>query len=136
MSKFSVLVIIVLLRIFYHPVSANGTPASFSNPSNIATIVAKYAEPHVIRASANINNDKIYINWAVSENEEAELFEIEKSTDGKNFKMTALVFGTDKTDTDNYQFYEKAGKQKCIYRIKVVGKDKKAGYSSTFSVSS
>lgn len=134
MYKFSILVILVLLRIFYHPAAANGAPASFSTPSGIAHAIAKMAEPRVIHASANLNNDKVYINWAVSENESAELFEIEKSTDGKNFKMAALVFGTDKPDTDNYQFYEKAVNKKCVYRIKLVSKDKKAEYSPQFSI--
>jgi hypothetical protein len=134
MSKFSVLVILVALRIIYNPSAANGAPASFYNPSDIAHVVAAKAEARVISASANLNNNKVYINWAVSENQTADVFEIERSEDGKNFKMTAMVFGTDKPETDSYQFYEKAGNQKWVYRIKVISKDKTAEYSPVFSI--
>ncbi len=65
----------------------------------------------------------------IGDNETAYCFEVEKSTDGKNFSMAALVFGTDKQDADNYEFYEKAGNPKTVYRIKLINKDKKAEYS-------
>lgn len=133
MTKFIVLVALVLFRIFYHPSPANGAPSSFSNPVSVAENIALKAEARVISASANLMGNKIMIYWAVSENESADMFEIEKSTDGKNFKMAALVFGTDKPDTDNYQFYEKAGNQKWVYRIKLINKDKSAEYSPLFS---
>lgn len=48
--------------------------------------------------------------------------------------MAALVFGTDKTETDNYQFYEKAGNQKVLYRIKLINKNLKAEYSTVVEV--
>lgn len=65
----------------------------------------------------------------IGDNETAYCFEVEKSTDGKNFSMAALVFGTDKPADDNYEFYEKAGNPKTVYRIKLINKDKKAEYS-------
>ncbi len=61
-------------------------------------------------------------------------FEIEKSIDGKNFSMAALVFGTDKTETDNYMFYEKATKKKMMYRVKVINKDQTVDYSSIIEI--
>ena len=57
------------------------------------------------------------------------LFEIEKSRDGKDFKMAALVFGTEKTGDENYRFFEKAVAKKVYYRIKIVGKDNTVKYS-------
>ena len=74
------------------------------------------------------------LQWIVSENENAAQFEVEKSTDGKNFSMAALVFGTDKTATDNYQFYEKAGKKKVAYRIKIINKNQTIDYSSVIEI--
>ena len=57
------------------------------------------------------------LNWVVGENETADRFEIEKSTDGKTFIMAALVFGTEKPKTDKYQFYEKAGRKKVLEKF-------------------
>ena len=57
------------------------------------------------------------------------LFEIEKSSNGKEFKMAALVFGTEKTGDENYKFFEKAVSKKVYYRIKMVGKDNSIRYS-------
>ena len=74
------------------------------------------------------------LNWTVGENETADRFEIEKSTDGKNFTMAALVFGTDKSETGTYQFYEKAGKQKVLYRVKLINKNQEVHYSTVITI--
>lgn len=70
----------------------------------------------------------------VNENETADRFEVEKSTDGKTFTMAGLVFGTDKSETDNYQFYEKAGNKKILYRIKMINKNQQAEYSAVIEI--
>lgn len=74
------------------------------------------------------------LNWTVGENETAERFEIEKSSDGKNFTLAALVFGTDKPETGNYRFYEKAGSKKIIYRIKLINKNRETHYSTIVEI--
>ncbi len=82
--------------------------------------------------NAIVSGNKVILDWEVSENQSADLFEIEKSTDGKNFAMAALVFGTDKQETGKYEFFEKAvGNQPVSYRIKLVNKNKIAEYSKT-----
>lgn len=82
--------------------------------------------------NATISGNKILLAWSVSENQAANLFEIEKSADGKNFTMAALVFGTDKAETDKYQYYETAKSGQIItYRIKLVSKNNSAVYSDT-----
>lgn len=79
---------------------------------------------------AIISCNKTTINWKVEDNQLADLFELEKSADGKNFSMAALIFGTDKQETGNYEFYEKTGKNSTVfYRIKLVNKNKKAEFS-------
>ena len=67
----------------------------------------------------------------VGSNETADCFLVEKSSDGKVYSQVALVFGTDKRQTDTYPFYEKAGKQKIYYRIKLISKDNQVTYSRT-----
>ena len=74
------------------------------------------------------------LQWVVSENENAAQFEVEKSFDGKIFTMAALVFGTDKTETDNYQFYEKAAKKKVVYRVKIINKNQTVEYSPVIEI--
>ena len=88
----------------------------------------------VVSVKARIVNNRIVLDWVVGENETADQFEVEKSTDGKNFSMAALVFGTDMPSTGNYQFYEKAGNHKVSYRIKLINKNKQAEYSAVVEV--
>jgi hypothetical protein len=135
MIKYIAFVTILALRLFYQPSAAQTAIAPFTSPSpapipkgNVTT-TAKLLDFKGI-----ISNNKVILNWAVSENETADQFEVEKSTDGINFTMAALVFGTDKPATDNYEFYEKAGNQKLLYRIKLINKDKKTEYSRVVEV--
>jgi hypothetical protein len=79
---------------------------------------------------SNISNNKVLLNWTITQNQEAYHFEVERSEDGKNFVMAAVVFGTDKRDSDNYMFYEKVKKEGTSYRIKVIQKDGAVEYSS------
>ncbi len=83
-----------------------------------------------------LNNDRVVLDWEVDGNESTSLFEVEKSADGKNFSLTALVFSSEKTEKDNYQYFEKIGKEKLQFRIKIIGKDKKISYSEIISVNS
>jgi hypothetical protein len=82
----------------------------------------------------NLNGNKIELQWMVNENQEVNQFEIEKSIDGKNFKTAALVFGTDKTNTDSYMFYEKAADKKISYRIKITDNNGAISYSDIIEV--
>lgn len=85
---------------------------------------------------ATLHNDRVTLDWEVDSNESTSLFEVEKSADGKNFSLTALVFSSEKPEKDNYQYFEKIGKEKLQFRIKIIGKDKKISYSEIVSVNS
>lgn len=76
------------------------------------------------------------LTWNINANETVEKFEVEKSKDGKNYIMAALVFGTDKTNLDQYMFYEKKDAAKVYYRIKLISKSKEIEYSKTIEISS
>lgn len=135
MTKYAAFIFILALRIFYHPLGLgnNNDSPPFANP--VPSPNASYLSPaKVISIDGSIQHNKVVLNWVVGENEAADLFEVEKSTDGKNFIMTALVLGTDKPATDNYQFYEKAGNQRTLYRIKLVSKDRQAEYSTVVTI--
>ncbi|MBI5370576.1 MAG: hypothetical protein HZA79_00980 [Sphingobacteriales bacterium] len=82
------------------------------------------AHPSFMEMKAVIIHQKIQLNWKVEGNQAINFFEIEKSTDGKNFKLAALVFGTDNPEAGSYLFYEKAPGKKITYRIRLISKDK------------
>ena len=134
MLKNLILVAIILLRVFYQPAIAKDSITAFISPKPDPTPVVSFAPAKVVSINGSISKNKIVLQWVVSENESAAQFEVEKSTDGKNFTMTALVFGTDKIASDSYQFYEKKGKSKVQYRIKIINKNQTVGYSSAIEI--
>ncbi|RZJ83982.1 MAG: hypothetical protein EOO20_21855 [Chryseobacterium sp.] len=69
------------------------------------------------------NQSKLFLNWSVSLNQDADRIEIEKSTDNKHFKMAALVFTSENNANEQYAFYEKESTTKVYYRLKLVAKD-------------
>ncbi len=134
MAKFTAFVILVILRISYPSAFEPTEPAPFASPSPLPASTISIVPANLISINGSITNKKVVRNWIVSENETAEQFEVEKSTDGKNFSMAALVFGTDKPETGNYQFYEKAGNHKVSYRIKLINKNKQTEYSAIVEI--
>ena len=86
-------------------------------------------ETRIKNLNCQVKNEKLMISWSTEENEKTNRFELEKSKDGKQFSLAAIVFGTDKKDTDNYMFYEKASKKKAFYRVKIIQNDGSVGYS-------
>ncbi|MEO6612551.1 MAG: hypothetical protein ABIT05_05650 [Chitinophagaceae bacterium] len=130
MIKSVTLIILILLRIGYQSSDIGGiTPFTSPLPVPQPAIPAK-----VLTINASISNNKVVLNWEVSQNETADQFEVEKSTDGKHFFLAALVFGTDKAENGSYQFYEKAGNQKIAYRIKVINKNRETEYSRVVEI--
>lgn len=130
MIKQTAFLLIIALRIIYHPSTAQSTIAPFASPSPLSLQTASLFPVNLISFEGSLNKQKVILNWVVGENQTADQFEVEKSNDGKIFFMAALVFGTDKTDKDQYQFYEKAGNHKVSYRIKLINKNRQTAYSS------
>jgi hypothetical protein len=93
-----------------------------------------YSPTKIIRFDGIIQNKKIMLNWTVADNENTGMFELQRSTDGVNFTTAAIVFGTDKENTDSYQFYEKARSTKNTYRLKIIYKDNKVEFSEVINV--
>ena len=103
-----------------------------NNGSPIAASVVSVSPSTAVvnQLTCSIKNDRVLLNWTIDNNQSANQIEIESSTDGKNFTMAALVFGTDKKDTDIYAYYEKAKKGKTWYRLKIINKDSSVHYSA------
>jgi hypothetical protein len=109
-------------------IDAQISATSFTVPSSLP-LPTTVSPIKLISFRGSLDNNKILLQWVIGENETADQFEIERSADGKNFVMAALVFGTDKPETADYLFYEKAGTEKISYRIKIIDKKGKAVYS-------
>lgn len=111
----------LLLSLFLHPVF----PAvpDLPKPSPAKTVSIQPA-PALEDVQAFRNRQSVTLKWRVSENEEASRFDVEKSADGITFRPAALVFGTDKENTEEYSFTDKPGKGRVYYRIILVAKDR------------
>ena len=84
----------------------------------------------------NQSNGKIKLHWSVSENENAYKFELEKSLDGLNFTPSALVFSSEKSGNENYEYSEIMTSEKIFYRLRMTDKSNKVNYSKTLSFQS
>ena len=133
MIKNIAFVVLLALRLSYQP-SAKEHNVPFTSPAPAPPPAVSVMKATVVSLNSTINGNKVLLNWIVNDNESAAHFEVEKSSDGKNFATAALVFGTDKNETDTYQFYEKAAKKKLIYRIKIINKSQVVEYSSEIVV--
>ncbi len=115
---------LVLTLLFLYNVASAQDQSSFAVSRTTINPVAS-----ISKIKCTISNGRVLLNWNIVNNQQADQFEIESSTDGKKFHMAALVFGSEKQDTDDYFFYEKATKKKTFYRLKIINKDKSFHYS-------
>ncbi|MEO5564816.1 MAG: hypothetical protein ABIR18_15320 [Chitinophagaceae bacterium] len=123
--------LLIALSITHPPsLQAQGNSLPFTANTASSFSAGEGQSPAINNFTCSLSNNKVILNWETGKNEDADQFEIEKSTDGNNFVMAALVFGTDKPGSDSYMFYEKAT-AKVFYRIKVIHKNKSAEYSAT-----
>lgn len=135
MTKFTAFIIIVALRIVFQPSGVQSGLDPFTSPSSMPPATTNsFAPAKLISISGSISHHQVMLNWVVGENETADKFEIERSADGKIFTLAALVFGTDKPETDHYRFYERSGNKKILYRIKMINKNRQAEYSAVIEI--
>ena len=86
---------------------------------------------HLISFQGNLNkNNKVTLNWTVADNETVNNFEVERSTNGKDFTAVATVFASEKIGMENYMFYETVNAtDKVMYRLKMIDKQHDIDYS-------
>ena len=85
----------------------------------------------LISFTGNLNkNNRVTLEWKVANNEDVNLIEIERSSDGVEFKTVGLVFGSEKRGDENYMFYETvSATDRIVYRLKMIDKQDKENYS-------
>lgn len=95
----------------------------------------EYQQPIVlpvklVRFEGHSNNQKITLSWTVDMNEDADYYELEKSTNGRDFKSVALIFPTNQTGRENYSYSTAAPTQGTeMYRLKLIDKNGTISYS-------
>ena len=122
------------MRLFSHPSYVQAKKNPFTAPSLLNRTVRVPA--HIIHFNSHLKNDKVFLEWQVNDNDSADQFQVEKSEDGKYFILAAIVFGDDKLETTNYQFYEKVNSLKLFYRVKLINKNQQVTYSDVIKVGS
>lgn len=124
MKKFFTLFVFAFSLLFTEKV-ASQTPFTRTTSNHDGLPPAK-----IINFQGNIDNGKITLQWTINENETTDRFDVEKSTDGVNFTIAALVFTSEKIGNENYIFYERFKKDTPVYyRLKLYGKSQDTGYS-------
>jgi len=71
--------------------------------------------------SGNSANSCNRLSWTIASNQSISGFEVEKSTNGKDFKTIAVLGATEKFNTENYTYADTAiSADKIMYRLRVL----------------
>jgi len=77
--------------------------------------------------------DKSQLNWTVAENESGNFFEIQKSTDGREYKTIAIIATTATAGEENYSYKDDLVSS-AYYRLKLLNKGSQVIYSDVIFI--
>jgi len=102
------------------------------------TLTAQLDLAFISNFSANSTTSANRLNWTVESNQSVSRFEVEKSTNGKEFKTVAVFVATEKFNTENYTYADTAiSADKIMYRLRVlIRRSQNDFYSSIILVKS
>jgi hypothetical protein len=83
--------------------------------------------------TGNVANEKVLLSWTVASNEDADYYELEKSSNGRDFVKAAMIFPTEKIGTEIYNFKETLQSSHSVYRLKLIDKNGTISYSKVLS---
>ena len=88
--------------------------------------------------SGNCTNSCNRLTWTVASNQSISSFEVEKSTNGKDFKTIAVLVATESFNTENYTYSDTAiSADKIMYRLRaLIRRSQNDFYSRTIFVRS
>ena len=86
---------------------------------------------NLVRFQGNMNkNNKVTLQWKVTDNQTVSHFEVQRSTNGRDFTTIGIVLASEKTDIENYMFYETVNStDKFMYRLRMIDKQQDASFS-------
>ena len=127
---------------FQYMICDNGTPSMCSNIARaIISFPAEGALPSTIAdLGAMYGNGRVNVKWTSTLEANNDHFEIERSTDGINFKTVGTVKGQGTSGIrNNYEFADNVkqntiNKNDLYYRLKLVDTDTKSTYSKILIV--
>ena len=92
-------------------------------------------ENKILGFSGNMSKGEAHLNWAVSQSDQIDYFNIERSTDGVNFVSVDKVSASpDQLSIHEYSATDSPGETpsgQVFYRLKIVNKEGNATYSKT-----
>jgi hypothetical protein len=73
--------------------------------------------------SANPTNSCNRLTWTIASNQSVNSFEVEKSTNGKDFKTIAVLAATERFTAENYTYADTAiSADKIMYRLRILAR--------------
>lgn len=83
----------------------------------------------LVNFNGSLSKNTVQLQWLIADNQTADKFEIQKSTDGVSFTSASTIAATHKSGDENYNFSETATSGKVMYRLKMYDNNAKAEYS-------
>lgn len=78
--------------------------------------------------------NKVSLQWRIENNRTVDQFEVQRSHDGREFKTVGIVFASEKSNIEDYMFYETISSfEKVMYRLKMIDKNNNVSYSKTLA---
>jgi hypothetical protein len=109
------------------------TPSNTDCPSSVFKVLPVRLEQFTAQKSGDLN----LLKWTVASNQTGDRFEIEKSADGIHFTTAAVMFASQKMNSETYSFKDMDNTAGTVYyRLAMINKDQSLTYSSIVSLKS
>ena len=101
------------------------------------TLKAQLDMAFISNFSITSNNSVNRLTWTIANNQGINSFDVERSTNGKDFKTVAVVMATEKYNTESYIYPDTTtSPDKIMYRLRILSKTQHAFYSTIALVKS
>ena len=85
---------------------------------------------NILGFHGSLENNAAKLQWTMSSNEQGNVFEVQKSVDGKIFTTTGVVFASNNPGSEEYTFNGIQQKESAaFYRLKIISRDQSSVYS-------
>lgn len=99
------------------------------------TVLKKSLLPMILRSfTGSVDDGKTNLKWIVDENHTGEYFEIQQSSDGKNFASIYTVLASEKRGAESYSWSFENKSTAPYYRLLIVNKNNTRSYSKIIQV--
>jgi len=109
-------IIALLLIIATLQVSAYPTDRPLPKKNSLQVILPTMMQDFTV---ATINK-KTVLSWSITSNESARIFEVQRSSDGRYFRVAGIVMTSERVGEERYEFKEKSVTGESYYRIRLL----------------